>query len=198
MTTTSCRLRRLRSCRGNRAAKRATRGKPPACAEACQDAYNDAVQDAQGKADLDTQNENTLHNTQMQILDNTLQSEFEQAEIDYMGDLKTCAAVGVGGTIVSFGATFLTLGLGAGLIVTTAAALATCQLTARGTRDTAKATAYNNYELGVANENARHQGVLQQIANTLQAALDAAQQEFEDCLDDCWEICDWEIICFWF
>ena len=56
--------------------------------------------------------------------------------------------------------------------------------------------AQNEYDTGAQNENQQHATNLEIIANNLQAAIDAAQDDLEECLEDCpWVICGWLV--FW-
>jgi hypothetical protein len=170
----------------------------PGCLEDCLDDYNDSVAAANAAAELAEANEQVQHQTNMTQLSNTLNGALDLADANYDTQIKTCAAIGVGGALLSVGAAFLTLGIGAGLLVATATALAACQLNAGNTRDIAKNTAQSNYNTGVANENARHEGELQMIANTLQSELDAAAAALAECQGDCPTIiCGWYFICFW-
>jgi hypothetical protein len=171
---------------------------PEACADDCLDTYNDAVQAAQAAADLATENENTTHAANMQMLANNLNGALDLAKANYASQMQTCAQIGVAGAAISFFAGFLTLGAGFGGLIATATALATCQINAGNTRAQAINQAWNNYNTGVANENTRHAAALQVIANNLQAAIDAAQAALEDCLEDCYEICGWIVYCFYF
>jgi hypothetical protein len=168
----------------------------PDCLADCLDDYADKVDAAVDAANLATANENVTHNTNMTQLANTLAGANDLADTNYHTQMKTCAKIAVAGTAISIAAAFITLGAGAGGLIVTATALAACQLNASNTRDIAKNTAQSVYDTGAANENARHEGELQEIANNLQSQLDEAQEELEDCQDDCpLVICGWRMIC---